>query len=187
MSAPYRIADFGPSDLLTSDREYFRRLRVDVAETGFFENREFRISEELDIGTGEQLVYKFSSPVDFILQLQALSVDTGGIRFTAYRAAQGTEGGAFTPIEMYRVNLMDDAPDYTRQASISSGGTFTTTAKPVEVIRLRTSGSTAQQATVTGAVGDQRALAAGDYYLVFTVLGNSPATGTFDLKWEERP
>lgn len=26
-----------PSDMLTSDRERFRRLRVDIAQTGFFE------------------------------------------------------------------------------------------------------------------------------------------------------
>lgn len=35
----YTIPDFGPSDLLTSSREGTRRLRVDVAQAGFFEGR----------------------------------------------------------------------------------------------------------------------------------------------------
>lgn len=37
----YTIPDFGPPDLLTSERLGTRRLRVDVGQTGFFERREF--------------------------------------------------------------------------------------------------------------------------------------------------
>ena len=35
----WTIPDFGPNDLLTSEKESFRRVRVDVAQTGFFEGR----------------------------------------------------------------------------------------------------------------------------------------------------
>ena len=35
----YTVPDFGPSDLITSAREGTRRVRVDVAQTGFFEAR----------------------------------------------------------------------------------------------------------------------------------------------------
>lgn len=164
------------------------RIRVDVAETGFFENREFRISQEISVAVGETVTYKFSSPVNFILQRQTLAVDTGGIRFTAYRANQGTEAGTFEPVGMYRVNLMTDAPPYTRQATVSVGGTFTPSVgeEPVEVIRVLTSNATAQRSTVSGSVGDQRGLAPGDYYLLFSALGTGQGDGTFDLKWEER-
>ena len=37
----------------------------------------------------------------------------------------------------------------------------------------------------TGAIGDARGLAAGDYFLVFDNLGNGTATGVYDLLWEE--
>ena len=183
----YRIADFGPSDLLTSERENIRRVRVDVAETGFFDGREFRISEELNLDAGNTLVYRFNAPIDFILQLQDITVDAGGLRFAAYRAIQGTEGGTFAPVKKYAVNFMSTAPVYTRQVEISKGGTFTPTDDPVEIIRLVSAGATAKQTTVSSAVGDQRGLAAGVYYLVFTVIGNATASGVFDLKWEERP
>ena len=42
----FTIPDFGPSDLLTSGREGTRRVRVDVAQTGFFEARERRSFKE---------------------------------------------------------------------------------------------------------------------------------------------
>lgn len=35
----YTVQDFGPSDLLTSNRYKYRRVRVDVGQTGFFEGR----------------------------------------------------------------------------------------------------------------------------------------------------
>lgn len=178
-----------PSDLLTSERLSTRRLRVDVAETGFFEGREFRISEELAVPAGETLVYRFTSPVDFILQRQTLSLDDSAIRFRAYRSAQGTAGGAFEPVPMHGVNIMSDTPAYARQAVVSAGGTFTPSVgeEAVETIRLRAANATAQRSTVSGAAGDQRGLPAGTYYLLLENIGNGVATGVFDLKWEERP
>jgi len=188
----YTIPDFGPNDLLTSPKPGIRRVQVDVAETGFFDGREFRISEELDLAAGEVRVYRFTSPIDFILQRQTLSLDDGEVKFTAYRSDQGTEGGTWGPVNVYGVNIMSTAPAYTGQASVDMGGTFTPNdgEQAVETIRLRTSGSTAQRTTVSGAVGDQRGLAAGTYYLVLDAAGlggNAPAAGVFDLKYEERP
>ena len=177
------------SDLLTSEQPGTRHLRVDVAETGFFEGREFRISQELAIGSGQTQVFRFDAPIDFILQRQTLEVDAGAIRFMAYRDSQGAEGGTFTPVAMYGVNIMSGAPDYARQCSVSTGGTFAPGVgeESVETIRLRTAGSTAQRSTVTGTVGDQRGLSAGVYYLMLENIGNGEAAGVFTLKWEERP
>lgn len=69
--------------LLTSENPGFGRLRVDVAQTGFFEGREFRSFYEFNIPQGQSVTGRFSSPVDFILFQQSLSVDAGGIRMTA--------------------------------------------------------------------------------------------------------
>ena len=178
-----------PSDILTSERLSTRRLRVDVAETGFFENREFRISQELNIATGTTLVYRFRSPIDFILQLQALDIDQGAVRFRAFRSEQGTPGGTFTDIPMLRVNGMTDAPEYARQARVARGGTFAPTAgqESVETLRVRSANATAQQSTVTASPGDQRGLPPGDYYLLIENIGNGVATGVYTLRWEERP
>lgn len=178
-----------PSDLLTSLFPGTRRLRVDVAETGLFENREFRISQELDIASDTTLVYRFRSPINFILQLQALDIDQGAVRFRAFRGEQGTPGGTFTDVPMLRVNGMTDAPAYTRQASVAKGGTFTPTEgqEAVETLRVRSANATAQQATVTASPGDQRGLPPGDYYLMIENIGNGVATGVYTLRWEERP
>lgn len=175
--------------LLTSLSPGTGRLRVDVAETGFFEGREFRISEELSIAAGATLVYRFTSPVDFILQRESLSIDAGELVFRAYRENQGTAGGTWTTTPSFPNNLMASAPAYTRQATIEKDGTFTPGVgeSPAEVIRLRTASSTAQSSTIAGAAGDQRGLAAGTYYLVIVNNGNATTTGTFDLRWEERP
>ena len=45
----WTVPDFGPSDLLTSEREKYRRVRVDVGQTGFFDGREFRTFKEISI------------------------------------------------------------------------------------------------------------------------------------------
>jgi hypothetical protein len=172
------------SDLLTSVFEGLRRLRVDVGRTGFWEAREFRISFPLDIGASPT-VLKFVSPVDFILQHQEFSVDAESYKFEAFR--DGTEGGTFTEVPIYGNNIQLSAPDYTRQAETYTGGTFTPSSPAVETVRMRSAGSTAQAATVGGAVTGERGLAAGTYYLVFTRLGTQNALGVYTLIWEERP
>lgn len=152
-----------PDSVLTSNSGNTARLKVAVGQTGFWEGREFRISEELSIPSATPKVFKFVSPVDFILTFQNLTSDSQGIKFEAFRDNQGTEGGTFTP---------DALPD----------------GKPVEVMRVKTSGSTAQKTTIGGSISGERGLAAGTYYLKFS---NLPASGTADgvytLVWQEQP
>lgn len=171
-------------DMVTSSRAGFRRLRVDVGQTGFWEAREFRISYPLTV-SATPVVLKFESPIDFILHNQEFSVDEGGYEFTAYR--DGIEGGTFTPISIYANNIQQSAPDYIRQTQISTGGTFTTTSNSVETVRMRSSGSTSKSSTVGGSIFGERGLSAGTYYLVFERLENTDARGVYTLIWEERP
>lgn len=187
MSSPtYTIQDFGPADLLTSQREGFRRVRVDVAQTGFFEGREFRSFVEFSIPSGQSVVYKFSIPVNFILFEQNMTVHAGGVKYTA--EVGGTFSGSFTTdLPIVGKNRMSTRPQpyCVSQASITTGGTYAG-GQIIDVARLVTSGSTAQQATV-GLSSTERGLPAGDYCVRLTNLSNGTSTGVYNIFWEERP
>lgn len=192
MANPYILSGL-PLDVLTSDHFNTRRLKVDVGQTGFWEGREFRISEELSIPSSTQVVFKFTSPINFILTKQSIECDQEGIKFEAFRSSQGTEGGTFNqPIAIYGNNIQSGTPEYTGQIAITTGGTFTPSAlptgKPVEIIRLRTASATAQRTSVGGSASGERGLAADTYYLKFTNLtGSGTASGTYALTFQEQP
>lgn len=170
------------SNLMTSEKAT-GRLRVDTGQTGFFERREFRISQELSIETATPLVIKFSSPINFILWEQVVSCDAHMIKFEA--VVGGAEGGTFTPIPIWGKNRMTEQPEYAGQITVSSGGTVTG-GSVAEVLRIKSANATAQQSSVGLTVSSERGLPAGDYYLRLSAEGGT-ATGTFSLVWEERP
>lgn len=178
-----------PSAHSTRRDNRFGRIRVDVANTAFWEGKEYRISYEYSVGD-TPIVLRFECAQDFILQLQRLTCDSEAVRFRAYRSTQGEEGGAFgTTIPVYKVNFMSEAPDVPTVTTVTTGGTFTPDPgeASVETLRLRTANATAQKTTVSGAIGDERGLAADVYYLIIERIdGSGSATGVFDLKWEER-
>lgn len=170
--------------LLTSENAGTGRLRVDVGQTGFFERREFRISQELNIASGGSLTFKFSSPVNFILLEQTIACDSNLLKFEA--VVGGTPSGTFnTPIAIWGKNRMTFQPEYTPQVTISTGGAVTG-GQIAEVIRLKASNATAQQTTASGGIGTERGLPAGDYYLRLSAP-TGDVTGTISLVWEERP
>ena len=176
-------------DPSNSDSE--ARIQVDVSQTGFWLGHHFRVSFEYNVANGTTKVLRFTSPIDFILQFEDLSLDEGAIRFRAFRNGDGTPGGAFDePVQILKANAISSIADYTGQATIDTNGTFTPTVgvPPREVIRLRTSGATAQQVTVTGEAADERGLPADTYYLLLeNIAGSGAAKGVFNLRWEERP
>lgn len=189
----YTVPDFGPSDLLTSDKEGFRRVRVDQAQTSFFEGREFRIVRKISIPAATPLVFKFSSAVDFILSDQELNASVGDIELRAWRSTQGVEGGVFsTVIPIIGKNISSeflpyDGARYATRVTITTGGSFTPTNPEayVDYDRAKTSGATAQQISVAGGIETSRYLSAGTYYLVMNSL-DANSVGRFVLSWEER-
>lgn len=192
MSSPRDVSGQRAPALATRRNNTFARVAVDVANTAFWEGKEYRISRELAIPAGQVVTLRFTSLVDFILQRQELAVDLGRVKFTAWRDEQGVEGGTWSPVPIYRVNFMDVTPVAPNQAQVDIGGTFTPNEgeSAVETIRIRTAGSTAQRTSITGAIGDERGLAPGTYYLRFdagAMGGNEAAAGVFALEWEERP
>lgn len=168
---------------LTSKVDGIARLQVDIGQTGFWEGREFRFDYEIS----DPIVFKFSSPVDFILQSQTLLSHDGVATLTVWTPDQGTPSGTFaTPAKVLPNNAMSDAPAYTRQFTVNSGGTFTPTDPDPnlskEYIKVTAATSTAQRNTVGGSGVNERGLPAGDYYLVFTGKDAS-----YRLVVEERP
>lgn len=171
-------------DLITESTPGTRRLKVDVGQTGFFSRREFRISQELNIPSGTSITYKFSSPVNFILWEQVLECDANLLKFEA--VVGGTPSGTFaTQVAIWGKNRMTEQPEYVGVVTITTGGSVTG-GQVAEVLRLQAAGSNAQRSSIGLAVGSERGLPAGDYYLRLSAIGGN-VTGTFALVWEERP
>lgn len=179
------MADIGfPSSLMTGSTN--PRLRTDNSQTGFFEGREFRTFYEFSIGSGESVTGRFISDIDFILFGQSLSVDSGGIRVTV--RAGGTESGTFgTALPVIGKNAMSErvAPFYQSVVDVSIGGSVSG-GTVVDVARVVSAGSTAQQSTVGGQIADERGLPPGTYYVTLENIDNGDATGVYSSFWEER-
>jgi hypothetical protein len=171
----------GYNALLTSDNLSTARAPVDVGQTGFFERREFRISEEISISNGAELVYRLESPVNFILWEQSYQCDENLLKFEAI--VGGTEGGTFTPVPIWGKNRMSEQPIYTGVITFGKGGTVTG-GQVAEVLRMK-AGSGNQRSSVGGGVGSERGLPAGVYLLKFSAPSGD-ITGTISLVWEER-
>lgn len=176
-----------PQDVYTSDTEGYRRLRVDSGQTGFFEGREFRTFYELSITSGTSVYLRVTSPIDFILFEQSLTLDSGSVRFTAITG--GTPSGTFsTQLPIIGKNRMvaRKTPFYTSQITVAAGGGVSG-GSIVELFRVVAANATAQQQTVLGASSTERGLPAGTYFLRLENIGNGTATGVYSLIWEERP
>lgn len=176
-----------PRDLYTSDNEGFRRMRVDIGQTGFFEGREFRTFREFNIGAGTTLVLKVVVPINAILFEQGVEIDAGSIRIV--NAAGGTEGGTFSEtLPVIGKNNMSTRPTpfYTSQLVWTAGGTHTG-GFIFDTHRAVAANATAQQTTVGNIVGDERGVAANTYYIRYENIGSGSATGTLWFFWEERP
>jgi len=72
-SAEYSVVNL-PQAMYTSTKEGYARLRVDVAQTSFFEGREFRSFYEFNIPSGQSTTVRVVSPINFVLFEQVLSV-----------------------------------------------------------------------------------------------------------------
>lgn len=175
----------------------FERIKVDVAQTSFFEGREFRTFKELNIAVGATLVIKVNSPVNTVVFGFGFDLDAGWMRCALKTG--GTEGGTFNgPLPILAVNSMSAGSDhrddfgpnqdqvYSPVITMSSGGTHTGGVEH-NVIRAKVGGNS-QSASSTGvAPTDETGMPAATYYICITNLGNEAVTGVFRARWEERP
>ena len=183
MSNPYLPNAF-PQAMITGSFPNTGRMKVDPAQTGFFEGREFRISYEFDIASGATQVIKFSASSDFILWEQRIEVDEG---FLIYKPTLNPSSatGFVTEIPQYGKNRMSTAPIVTNTVTVTTGGTITG-GTIAETARIKVANATGQQASIGGAVYSERGLPAGDYYLTMHAEG-ARTQGVINLVYEIRP
>lgn len=182
---PFTAVEF-PHDTMTSDREGFRRLRVDIGQTAFFVGKEGRTFKELNIPQGGRYVVEITLPVDVILFDLSISIDAGSVRLLTI--AGGTSTGTFgeiLPIIPKNTMSSRQQPFYVLQTQLKDGGDVTG-GTVIDVARVVTSGATAKQSTVGGSVSSERGVGAGTYHWVFENISNSTVTGMFSCYWEER-
>jgi len=173
-----------PSVLLTNGDADGSRLRVDVAQTGFFVGREFRTFRRITTGAGATTVIRAVVPVNTILFSLQLELTDGWIDIET--RVGGTDGGTFSEtLPIFRRNNMSTAPVITPQVVLTAGGTHTG-GTVIDVIAVRAANATAQASSVGGGITDERGIAPSTYYFVLTNPGAGAASGVFRAWWEER-
>jgi hypothetical protein len=184
-----------PKDLLT-DGGFgpSRRIRVDQGQTGLFAGKFFRsYTEQVIPIIGQAVSFRFTSPIDFILWSQTLTLTQGAIRFEVFAGAV-TPSGTWSQLPVIGVNRMADRPLplYAPQSTIEIGGSFTGgTAVDLMFVRCSTNQGNASSQNAGGATSE-RALPAGVYYGRFSILTGGvtvidAAQMIYTLEWEERP
>lgn len=170
----------------TSSPDKRPRLRVDAAQTGFFEGREFRSYYEISLAAGTSVYLRFTANCEFILFEQTLTMTEGRVKVTVSTA--GTPAGTYnTELPIIGKNRMLERlqPYYEAQNTIATGGTHSG-GTVLEVFYVYASTATAQQSTVGGGVSDERGIPEGTYYIKLENMGAGAATGIYNLWWEER-
>lgn len=178
----------------TTDRlSGFERLRVDSAQTSFFEGREFRTFKELSIPTATEYVIQAIVPLNIILFKLDVALDAGWVRVGTY--VGGTPGGTFSEtMPVLGTNNMTPGTDhrksysgsiYTAQTTIAGGGTHTGGTE-LDVLRVKTSDNSNFASSVGTAPSDERGVPANTYYFRLLNLDGTTATGVFSARWEER-
>lgn len=179
--------------ILTVPDGRFGRLPVDVGSTGFGLGQEFRFFFEFNIPNAESRWVRVIVPIDFTLKLQTFTVDNGALRFRSWRDSTDTgpwsapaspESGYFN-----RNPVAATERGYVQQSTVELGGNLAagTDGTVSEIVRLRTSGATAQQVTVGSTVTSERGVPAGTYYLQLeNIAGSGASTGVYVFNLEER-
>lgn len=171
--------------LLTDNEGVYQRLRVDVGQTGFFAGREFRTFHEFSLAAGASRVFKFTCPVNSILESLQLNLVVGEIRMEARTG--GTPGGSFdTALPILPANYMTTASGYTPVATVATGGTHT--GGEVRDVSRAIAGNNQSQARLDVLEAESPVgRSATDLYLVCSNPGQNTCDAIIKLRWEERP
>lgn len=177
---------YGNAPAISTSRDVrTARLKTADGSTAFEEGRAFRLPFEYGFD-GTPVVLRFTAPVGFKLTEQLLSCDVGNVRLAAYR--DGIESGVWTNVPSFSKNPAGGIEyGYTGQVIIATGGAFDPNGNPsVDVLRVRTAGSTAQRSTASKVLASDRALPAGVYYIVLSRIdGTGASAGVYLIEWEE--
>lgn len=180
-------------NVTTQYKSGFDRVRVDAAQTGFFEGRMFRAYDKVTIPVATERCYRFTSPVNFELWLHKLTLLSGGLSISVFDST-AVPGGSWTQLPIIGVNRMAGPKDrrtplYNPQITVEKGGSFTGGNELDYFELLSTATSSAQATNVATDAGSERGLPATTFYLRAAPLSgvNSDSIGVHYLLWEERP
>lgn len=183
-----RVVAIPPYDLLTDGGTgSYRRLRVDVGQTGFFAGREFRTIHEFSIATGASEVIKVVAPCNTIVQMFAAELQTAKLRVELLFG--GTESGTFSnALSIFKTNTMSTSSNYVRQVSMMTGGTHIG-GTLVDLLLLKSGDGTSESKDVLTTATEALPVGfpAGTYYIRLINTDGATATGVFRARWEERP
>lgn len=180
-----RVEAYPPAKLMTDGDVDNARLRVDVAQTGFFAGREAYTFRKFNIAIGATEVIKVVSPIDTIVQTFGASLTLAQIRIEL--VVGGTEGGTFSnALPVNRTNNMAVAPAYTPQVTMAAGGTHTG-GTVVDMIELVAGSPATLAQEVTASEDYPLGFPAGTYYVRIINTDGAAAEGIFRARWEERP
>lgn len=174
-----RVEAYPPVKLMTDGDGDYARLRVDVGQTGFFAGRTFRTFQKLTIPSLTNRVIRIIVPVNVIIVDVSFSVEDSTCEIT--RRLGGTAEGPWTPIPVFRMNMMTTAPAVVNQVTLDydgshTGGTIT------DLIRI----TAANKTSAASSVVSERGIEPGTKYWVIDNVGNQTATVVFSAIWEER-
>lgn len=162
------------------------RLRVDVAQTGFFAGREFRTFKEFSAATTSTYVIKIVTPINVILFEFGLEIEAGTIRIETISGGSPVEGGSFSEnLPRIPANTMTEKPQppYATQISLTAGGTLTG-GTVIDVLRAKAADNSNFAASVGAEAGAERGVQPGTYYWRASMTG---FVGVIKARYEERP
>lgn len=180
--------------LMTDKNGASARLRVDPGQTGFFAGKMFRSYLESVIPVaGPAVSARFTSPIDFILWAQSITVTQGALRVEIFTGAV-TPSGVWTQLPIIGVNRMSERPTplYSPQVTVETGGSFTGgTAVDLLMVRSPANQGNSSSSNVGGEQQSERGLPAGTYYIRFSTLTGGvtvadAAQMIYAILWEER-
>jgi hypothetical protein len=175
-----------PKILLTDRAGPSQRLRVDSGQTGFFAGREARTFKELNLAALGVYTLQFVSPVNFIVQIIEISIETGILKYESFSGA--TPAGSYSEtLPILKTNSMTEVPAvYTPQMVITAGGTVSGGTN-LDISRVRANAITVQATTVGSIEDNVRGYPPGTYYVRLTnISAMDPVVGTIKFRWEER-
>lgn len=174
-----RVEAYPPLKMLTDDNGEYARLRVDVAQTGFFAGKEFRTFQKLTIASTAVATIRATVPVDIILFETSISTENSTIEMEL--RVGGTADGPWTPMPVFRKSTMSVTPVYTNQVTLDYNGAHTG-GTLIDLVRVPANN---KGSSLSGS-SSERGVGAGTYYYVLTNVGKQSATVIFNGYWEER-
>jgi len=181
----YTVDQFGPNDLLSSNKEGTRRIKVSEGDTCFFEGRQFYTFKEFDIPNNSSETIKVVAQGDTIVQRFGASLLIGGLRIELVTG--GTEQSGFTgQLSALQSNNTSVAPDRTATVSFENGGDHTG-GDVVDLLLLDAGTDRGNRQPLSSNVTEDLLLgfSAGTFYIRLTNTGNEDCRGVFRARWEE--